>query len=139
MKSSALVGPMREISTRSAARENDGNRSVKQQAASQTARMTICPRFQGMDRNSGFCDDMRLGRLAARASLMGPSLLPVPPNTPAPTASLARIQAHPADTGNTADGAKALNYLLKLPVEAAAEAVALGGGGKAAVIGDEQR
>jgi len=82
---------------------------------------------------------MRLGRLAARASLMGPSLLPVPPNTPAPTASLARIQAHPADTGNTPGAAKALNYLLKLPVEAAAEGVALTGGRKTAVIGGRRQ
>jgi len=58
-----------------------------------------------------------------RASLMGSSLLAVPSNTPAPTADLARIQAYPGRAGNTADARKALNYLLKLPVEAAAAAL----------------
>ena len=82
---------------------------------------------------------MRLGRLAARANLMGPSLLPVPPTTPAPTASLVRIQAYPGNAGNTSRAGKTLNGLLKLPVEAAAEGVALTGGRKTAVIGGRRQ
>ena len=60
-----------------------------------------------MDLKLRLADDMRLGRLAVCASLMGSSLLAVPPNTPAPTADLVRIQAYPADTGNTVGRAKA--------------------------------
>ena len=73
-----------------------------------------------MDLKLRLADDMRLGRLAVCASLVGSSLLPVPPNTPAPTADLVRIQAHPGNAGNTVGGRKALNSLPKPPIEAAA-------------------
>jgi len=49
-----------------------------------------------MDAISDFADDMMESAAApACSAAKGPSLLPVPPPTPAPTASSTRIQAYP--------------------------------------------
>src|SRR5690242_14381278 len=97
MKSAVLAGPRREIRIRSAAPAKDGTSRVKQ-AASQKARMTMCPLNQEMDRDSGF--DVRLGRLAPRQPYgFKPSACSTH-HGPRP-ASLPGIHAYPADAGNT--------------------------------------